>query len=82
MELGQTFHGVVQDNCIQLGQASGLANGTKVIVSIQPEEQQRPWGEGLRASAGSLADIPGLDESLAEILAGRKNDTRREVDFD
>lgn len=64
---------------IQLDQLSGLVDGTKVLVYFQPVSDKKTWGDGIRASAGAWADVPGLDEDLAEILADRKRDTRPEL---
>jgi hypothetical protein len=41
--------------------------------------QSRQWGEGLRSCAGALADIPGLDQDLEQILGERKAARFREV---
>ena len=78
MFTNQTQYGIVQGNMIQLDQLSGLDDGTKVLVNFQPVNEARPWGEGLRASAGAWAELLGLDEDLAEILADRKRDSRPE----
>lgn len=75
----QTQFGIVHGSMIQLDQLSGLDDGTKVLVYFQPVTDKKPWGEGIRASAGAWADIPGLDDDLAEILADRKRDARPEL---
>ena len=41
--------------------------------------ESRPWGDGLRRCAGALADIPGLDQDMEQILADRKAARFREV---
>ena len=49
------------------------------IQIIQTSPATEPWGEGLRRCAGALADIPGLDEDMEQILQGRKTAKFREV---
>lgn len=75
----QAQFGTVHGTAIQLEHLSGLDDGTKVLVYFQPVQQNKMPGDGIRASAGAWADIPGLDDDLAEILADRKRDTRAEL---
>lgn len=79
MNAEQPLSGTVQGQTIQLDLPCGFADGTKVLVKILPVATNKTWGDGIRASAGTWADIPGLDDDLAEILADRKRDTRPEI---
>jgi hypothetical protein len=75
-------HGTVHGKTIELDQELGLADGQQVEVAIQipgAVAGAEPWGEGLRRCAGALADIPGLDEDMEQILAQRKTARFREV---
>lgn len=53
----KTLHGVVNGKTIELSDDPGVPTGqaVEVIVKTLPTDQ-RPWGEGLRACAGALAD--------------------------
>jgi hypothetical protein len=75
-------HGIVHGKTIEIDQELGLADGQRVEVAIQVTvvaSGPEPWGEGLRRCAGALADIPGLDEDMEQILAQRKTARFREV---
>jgi hypothetical protein len=75
-------HGIVHGKTIELDQELGLADGQQVEVAIQVPvvvSGPEPWGQGLRRCAGALADIPGLDEDMEQILAQRKTARFREV---
>jgi hypothetical protein len=50
-----------------------------ITVWIVPMPQEDEWGEGLRRCAGALADIPGLDEDMEQILRERRTAMFREV---
>lgn len=82
MDFGQTYDGIVQGNSIQLDQASGLADGTKVTISLRPKEQKLNPGEGLRASAGAFAEHPEFAEAIELIINDRKHDSRQEIGDD
>lgn len=76
------MNGVVHGRTIELEEEIGVPDGQKVEVAIHlsstsPEQEQ--WGDGLRRCAGALADIPGLDEDMEQILRERKTARFREV---
>jgi hypothetical protein len=77
----KTLHGVVNGKTIELVEELGVPAGQKVelIVTLVPDNQ-RPWGEGLRRCAGSMADhwTEEDDRILEEIYQERKRDTRPE----
>ncbi len=75
------MQGIVRGKTIELDEEVGLPDGQKVEVSVHTPglPTTRPWGEGLRRCAGALADIPGLDEDMEQILLERKSARFREV---
>jgi hypothetical protein len=85
----KTIHGKVRGRTIELDEDLGVSEGQEVEVTvtvIQPTKkwnggipESEPWGEGLRRSAGALADVPGLDEDMQQILHERKIARFREV---
>ncbi len=66
------LHGVVHGTTIELKGDPGVPDGQEVEVSVKIIESARPWGEGIRRSAGVAADMPGFDEAFAEIERERK----------
>ena len=80
--MSQVIHGKVRGTTIELFQPLGIPDGQEVeltLRTIPAVAESRPWGEGLRRCAGALADIPGLDEDMEQILAERKAARFREV---
>jgi hypothetical protein len=75
----KVIHGKVHGKTIELDEDLGLAEGQEVEVRVKALPATRPWGEGLRRSAGALADDPHWDAIMEEIYQARKRDTRREV---
>ena len=75
------IHGIVHGNTIELKGSPGVPDGQEVEVVVRTIEPARLRGEGIRRSAGALADSwTGEDERiLAEIHEDRKRDTHREV---
>lgn len=79
--------GVVRGNTIELVENPGLIEGQRVELSVTPTpadskinpKTERPWGEGILASAGAFADWPEAEECMNEILRGRKLDRPREI---
>lgn len=73
--------GKVHGNTIELAENLGLPDGEQVEVTIRQthQSQKHEWGEGLRRCVGALANIPGLDEDIEQILRERKTATFREV---
>jgi hypothetical protein len=75
-------HGVVRGNSIQFNQDIGMPEGESVEVEIRTIPKPGPtksWGDGIRRSAGSLADIPGIEEDMKQILEQRKIARFREI---
>ena len=75
----KTIHGKVHGKIIELDEDLGVAEGQEVEVQVKVVSSTTTWGEGLRRSAGALADIPGLDEDMQQILRERKTDRFRDV---
>ncbi|HEV3259054.1 MAG TPA: hypothetical protein VG013_19435 [Gemmataceae bacterium] len=75
----KVIHGKVHGKTIELDEDLGLAEGQEVEVQVKALPATRTWGEGLRRSAGALADDPYWDAIMEEIYQARKRDTRREV---
>ena len=78
----QILHGTVHGKTIQLDEEPGVQDGQKVELSVRvvgSPVATATWGEGLKRCAGALADLPGLDDDLEEILRARKTAKIREV---
>jgi predicted DNA-binding antitoxin AbrB/MazE fold protein len=54
-----------------------LPERTAVEVVLPDATAERLWGDGLRRCAGSLADVPDLDDDLREIIRQRALDLGR-----
>ena len=76
-----TIHGKAQGRTIVLDEPLGLPLGQDVEVVVTPVASRRPWGEGIRRSAGALAETwSGEDDRiLAEIHEDRKRASSREI---
>ena len=76
--MSETIHGVIHGKTIELAKNPGIADGRKVDVTVRPVENQRPWGEGIRRSAGALAEswTEEDDKILREIYLDRKRSSR------
>jgi hypothetical protein len=79
--MNKIIQGVIHGSTIQLSENPGLADGQSVQVVVQAVEPPRPWGEGIRKSAGALADqwTEEDDKILEEIYQDRKRDSHREI---
>ena len=75
----KTIHGKVHGKIIELDEDLGVAEGQEVAVQVKVVSSTTTWGESLRRCAGALADIPGLDEHMEQILRERKTDRFRDV---
>ena len=73
------LHGVVHGRTVELRDDPGLKEGQKVQIELTPISD-RSWGDGIRRSAGALADVAGLDEEIEAILAERKHALFREIE--
>lgn len=79
--MNRILRGVVHGNAIELAEPPMIADGQEVQVIVKILKDPRPWGEGLRRSAGALAnDNPEEDDKiLEEIYQDRKRKSHREI---
>ena len=79
--MSQVIQGIIHGKQIELAEDPGIADGREVEVTVRPVEKKRPWGEGIRRSAGALADswTEEDDKILREIYLDRKWASRREI---
>jgi hypothetical protein len=69
----RTLHGRVKGKVIEIVEEHNLDEGQMVELTVTtPTQQKEPWGEGIKRSAGSLADDPEWDEIMKEIYQARK----------
>jgi hypothetical protein len=76
------LHGVVNGRTIELSDDPGVPTGQPVEVTVKTlPKTDRPWGEGIRACAGALANewTDEDDRILEEIYQQRKHDSRPEL---
>ena len=77
----KTIHGKAQGRTIVLDEPLGLPLGQDIDVTVTPVTREHTWGEGIRRSAGTLADswTDEDDRILAEIHEDRRRATSREI---
>ena len=68
--------GVVHGRTIELSQDLGLGDGQHVRVTVETVDAPNAWGEGIRRSAGAMADWPELDDIFASIQRDRQIERR------
>jgi hypothetical protein len=74
------LHGIVNGKTIELDDDPGVPAGQQVEVIVKAlPTQHRPWGEGLRACAGAMAEewTEEDDRILEEIYQQRKCESHR-----
>ena len=77
--MSEVIHGVIHGKTIDLEEDPGIGDGRAVEVVVRPVSPPRPWGEGIRSSAGAFADYPEMDAVMQEIQLQRKQATFRET---
>ncbi len=79
--MNKIVHGIVHGNTIELKENPGISDGQEVRVILSVAKKSRPWGEGLKNSAGALANswTDQDDKILDELHRQRKCDTGREI---
>ena len=79
--MNKVLHGVVHGQTIQLSEPVGVADGQEVEVVVRTSVSSRPWGEGIRKSAGGMSRCwTEEDEQILErIRQDRKRETRPEI---
>jgi hypothetical protein len=77
----KTTHGKIRGKIIELDQDLGLGEGQDVEVQVKVVPARNRWGEGLKRSAGALAQEWNEDDDrvLEEIRQDRKRESRRAV---
>ncbi len=81
----KAYEGIVHGQTIELTEAHGLIEGSRVSVILQPTVPVlQQWGEGLRRCAGILADswTEEDDRILEEIAQSRHTGRNRDLDLD
>jgi hypothetical protein len=73
--MNKVLHGVVHGKTIELSELSGVDDGQEVEVVVKFSMPARPWGEGIRASAGGWADYPEMDAVMEQIQQDRMSPT-------
>ena len=76
----KTIHGRIHGRTIELDEDISLADGEEVEVTVKPAKPRRPWGEGIKRSAGVAADIPEFDEVFEQIHQERKMERRPQME--
>lgn len=79
--MSRIIQGVVHGRTIELAEDPGVADGERVEVIVKPTLHAKPWGDGIRRSAGALADSWTAEDEkiLDELQRSRKLDTRAEI---
>jgi hypothetical protein len=72
----RVLHGIVHGKTIDLSEPLGAADGQEVEVVVRFLTPSRPWGEGIRNSAGGWADYPEMDAIMEQIQENRKLERR------
>jgi hypothetical protein len=72
--MNKVLHGVVHGKMIELSEPAGVADGQEVEVVVRFSTPSRPWGEGIRNSAGGMAECwtEEDDRILEQIRQSRK----------
>jgi len=78
--MSDVIHGVIHGKTIVLAQDPGIADGQQVEVVVRAVPAPRKWGDGIRASAGALTDLPEMDAHLEEIYRNRQASSIREIE--
>lgn len=69
----EIIRGVIHGKTIELDKDPGMSEGQQVEVVLRPERADKPWGEGIRRSAGALVDYPEMDALMEEIQQRRRS---------
>ena len=70
--MSEVIEGVIRGKTIELEMDPGLRDGERVEVVIRRAGPTKAWGDGIKATAGALADLPAeYFEDLDEIVRDR-----------
>jgi hypothetical protein len=76
----KTVHGKVHGKTIELDEDLGVADGQEVEVQVTIVPPKKPWGEGIRRSAGGWAAYPEMDDIMEKIHQERKLERRSQTE--
>jgi hypothetical protein len=74
--MNKIIEGVVHGRTIELLEDPGVGEGQRVQVVLSLSSAEGAWGEGIRRTAGALADDPDWDAIMAEVHEARKRERR------
>jgi hypothetical protein len=74
--MSELIHGVIHGKTIELKTDPGIGDGQPVEVLVRPAKLPAKSGDGIRRSAGALADDPHWDAIMDEIHQARKQERR------
>ena len=66
------LRGTIRGNTIELEADPGILDGQTVEIDLRVMQPSATWGEGIRRSAGIVADVPGFDEAFGQLARERK----------
>jgi len=75
--MSKPYTGTIYGKTIELNESPGLCDGESVEVVSQPASMRTEWGQGIRRSAGALAEDSEFGEAMEQIQQERKRSTRR-----
>ncbi|MBN2291330.1 MAG: hypothetical protein JXM70_02830 [Pirellulales bacterium] len=78
--MGKKFTGIVRGSIIELDESPGLADGERVKIELETESHLQ-WGEGIKRSAGALAEDVEFGKAMEQIQLERKSDSRPAVEL-
>jgi hypothetical protein len=65
------LHGIVHGKNIELSDAIDFTDGQEVELLIREAKTTKPWGEGIKQSAGGWTDYPEMDAIMEKIRKER-----------
>ncbi|MEX0867446.1 MAG: hypothetical protein WD030_08805 [Pirellulales bacterium] len=76
----KTVHGIIRGKTIELSEDLGVAEGQAVEVQVSVVDPSKTWGEGIKRSAGALADDSEWDRIMEEVHQSRKLERQTQMD--
>jgi hypothetical protein len=77
--MSQRLHGRVHGRTIELDEDPGMDEGQEVEIQMTIVEPPRKWGDGIRRTAGALADDTEWDAIMQGIHQARKLERRPRI---
>jgi hypothetical protein len=71
--------GIIHGKTIELIDDPGIEDGRAVEVIVRVIDPPKPWGDGIRASAGAMADDAEFQETMDQIERERKAAQHRKI---